>query len=166
VNKSNLTERIREIAEKIVENQALELVHVEIGGGGKGQTVRIYIDKEVGITHDDCSRVSQKVEKVLDEMDLIPGSYILEVSSPGIERGLYSLADFEKFAGNAAKVRTHEAIGGQRNFRGRILEIRGNEILFDDRTNGFVEIPYESVKKANLEFDIEEELKQAKKRRA
>ena len=165
MNKANLAERIRPIAEKVVENQALELVHVEVASVGKGQTVRIYIDKEAGITHEDCALVSQAVEKMLDERDPIPGSYTLEVSSPGIERGLYSLGDFERFKGGQAKVKTHTAINGQRNFSGKIVEVRDEAIVFDDRTNGSVEIPYGYVKKANLEFDIEEELRQAKKRK-
>jgi ribosome maturation factor RimP len=165
VNKANLAERIRPIAEKAVEKQALELVHIEVVGAGKGRTVRIYIDKEAGVTHEDCARVSQAVEQTLDEQDPIPGSYTLEVSSPGIERGLYSLADFERFKGSAAKVSTHTPLNGQRNFSGKIVEVRDETIVFEDRTNGSVEIPYDFVKKANLEFDIEEELRQAKKRK-
>lgn len=166
MDKGNLAEKVREIAERAVENTSLELVHVEIVGAGKGQTVRVYIDKDEGINHDDCSAVSQAVEKELDERDLIPGSYVLEVSSPGIERGLYSLKDFERFKGNAARVRTHAPINGQKNFTGTILGTADDTIRFDDKTNGNVEIPFELVRKANLEFDLEQELKQAKKRRS
>ncbi len=166
MNKANLAERIRQVAEKIVEKKALELVHVEVIGAGKGLTVRVFIDKENGINHDDCSLVSQEIEQYLDSEDPISGSYTLEVSSPGIERGLYSLKDFEKFAGEKAKLQTHTAINGQRNFRGKIEQVSGEQIIFEDKTNGQVEIPFSSVKKANLEFDFEEELKQAKKRKS
>ncbi len=166
MNKINLVERVREIAAQVVEKQALELVHVEIDGAGKGQTVRIFIDKDSGITHEDCAVVSHEVEQILEEKDIFPNAYLLEVSSPGIERGLYSLKDFEKFSDSLAKVKTHTDINGQRNFRGKINGINGEEIIFDDKTNGIVNIPFVFVKKANLEFDIEKELKQAKKRKS
>lgn len=166
MNKLNLTNKVREIAEKATENLALELVHVEIVGSGKKQTIRIYIDKEEGIVHDDCSAVSQEVEKVLDEKDLIPNSYVLEVSSPGIERGLYSIRDFERFINSKAKVKTHASVNGQKNFLGTIIEVIGEKITFDDKTNGIVEIPYEIIKKANLKFDIQEELRQANRRKS
>jgi ribosome maturation factor RimP len=164
VNKLNLAEKVRAIAEKIVQNHSIELVHVEIVGSGKNPAVRIYIDKEEGVTHDDCALVSQGVEKILEDDDFIENAYTLEVSSPGIERGLYKLADFEKFKNNLAKVKTHTAINGQRNFRGKILDIKNQKVVFDDKTNGIIEIPYDLIKKANLEFDLEKELKQTKRR--
>jgi hypothetical protein len=68
------------------------------------------------------------------------------------------LKDFEKFAGNPAKVKTTQPIGGQKNFSGRIVEVKGEEIVFEDRTNGMVQFPYNTVAKANLEVDFEEEL--------
>lgn len=165
MNKSNLKKKIREIAENVTKKLSLELVHVEIAGSGNKQTIRIFIDKEEGIIHDDCSSVSQELEKILDELDLIPNSYILEVSSPGIERGLYNLKDFKRFKDSKAKVKTHTAIEGQRNFLGKIVEVKDENIIFDDKTNGIVEIPYRLVRKANLKFDIQEELRQAKKRK-
>jgi ribosome maturation factor RimP len=84
---------------------------------------------------------------------------MLEVSSPGLERELYSLKDFEKFAGNMAKVKTTQPVNGQKNFSGRIVEVKGEEIVFEDKTNGTVQFPYNTVAKANLEVDFEEELK-------
>lgn len=166
MNKINLAERVRGIAEKAVKSLALELVHVEIIGSGKNRTVRVYIDKEAGITHEDCSTVSHQIEQVLDTKDIIAEAYTLEVSSPGIERGLYSLKDFEKFKDSLAKVKTDAAINGQRNFRGTIVGTQGEEVVFDDKTNGTVNIPFSLIRKANLEFDIEKELKQAKKRKS
>ncbi len=163
VNKINTVEQVREIAASITEKLALELVHVEAVGTGNKKTIRIYIDKEAGILHEDCSAVSHGIEEILDSKDLISDAYILEVSSPGIERGLYSLADFEKFTNNSAKVKTDAAINGQRNFRGKIIGVEGEEVIFDDKTNGRVQIPYALVKKANLEFDLEGELQAAKK---
>jgi ribosome maturation factor RimP len=83
----------------------------------------------------------------------------LEVSSPGLERGLYKRADYERFAGANAKLKTRQPISGQRNFRGRLLAVEGDEVIFEDRTNGRVQIPLDIIAKANLEVDIEEELR-------
>ena len=96
--------------------------------------------------------------------DFIPGAYTLEVSSPGLERGLYSRGDYERFAGHLAKIRTRGAVGGQRNFRGRIAGVEGEEVLFDDKTSGRVRVPLAEIAKANLEIDIEEEFRLAEER--
>ncbi|MGI8669590.1 MAG: ribosome maturation factor RimP [Aridibacter sp.] len=164
MNKSERVERIREIAENVAEKQALELVHVELAGTGKQQTVRIFIDNDEGITHEDCAFVSQEVDKQIETEDLIKNSFVLEVSSPGIERGLYKLEDFEKFAGENAKVKTIRPINGQRNFEGEISGVEGQEILLDDKTNGNVQVPFEAITKANLKVDFEKELKRAKRK--
>lgn len=154
-----ITERIEKIAEIAARDAGLELVHVEVAGTGRKPTVRIYIDKPEGVTIEDCSNISLQVGKVLDEEDFIPSAYMLEVSSPGLERGLYSLKDFEKFVGQMAKVKAVEAINGQKNFRGTIVAVEGENVIFEDKINGSVSIPYKTVKKANLEIDFEEELR-------
>ena len=159
MNKELITEKIRKIAETAAAEESLELVHVEMIGSVKNPTVRIFIDKPEGVTLDDCSNISRKVGAVLDADDFIPAAYLLEVSSPGLERELYSLRDFEKYAGNLAKVKTTHPVGGQKNFRGRITEIKGEEIVFEDKTSGTVRFPYNMVAKANLELDLDEELK-------
>jgi len=84
---------------------------------------------------------------------------VLEVSSPGIERELYKLADFEKFTGEDARIKTRQPIGGQRNFSGRIVAVKGSEIEFEDRTSGTVTIPSDSVVKANLMVDMSGDFK-------
>lgn len=160
--KKLIDERIREIAGRAAEEMDLELVHTQIIGAGKNSTVRVFIDKPGGVTHDDCTAASRKIEAVLDADDLIPSTYILEVSSPGLERELYSLKDFERFAGSLAKVKTNETIDGQRNFRGRIGGVEDDEIIFEDKTKSTVRFPFAAVAKANLEIDLEEELKRAK----
>lgn len=166
VNRSEIENEVRTAASEAAKARGIELVHVEFAGAGHQAAVRIFIDKEGGVDHNDCSVISQDVERFLDERDPIHGRYVLEVSSPGIERGLYSASDFARFAGEAAKVKTGTAIDGQRNFRGRIISVEDGEIVFEDRTSGIVRIPWESVAKANLEFDIERELKEAKKRKS
>jgi len=150
--------RVQELAERVAIDHGLELVHVEVAGPDNKPIVRVFIDKPQGVTHDDCSEVSTHLGTILDVEDFIHASYTLEVSSPGLERGLYKRADYERFSGSNAKLKTRQPIGGQRNFRGRLLGLEGNELVFDDRTNGRVQIPLDLITKANLEVDIDEEL--------
>jgi len=156
--------RVRGVAERAARERGVELVHVEFAGGARAPTVRVFIDKPGGVTHEDCSEVSQHVSTVLDVEDFIPGAYTLEVSSPGLERGLYSREDYERFAGHLARLKTRGAVNGQRNFRGRIAGVEGEDVLFDDRTNGRAHIPLAEIAKANLEIDIEEEFRLAEER--
>jgi ribosome maturation factor RimP len=157
-----LTEKIQKIAATVTDNCGLELVHVEILGSIKRMIVRIYIDKPGGVTLDDCSDVSRRIERVLDREDFIHSSYLLEVSSPGIERKLYNLQDFRKFIGYAAKIKTLEPINGQKNFRGVIKSVEDNDVIFQDRTSGEIRIAYDLISKANLEMDLEKELGRGK----
>jgi ribosome maturation factor RimP len=161
---SSVEGRVRGIAERAATERGLELVHVEFAGGARSPVVRVFIDKPGGVTHEDCSEVSRHIGTVLDVEDFIPDTYTLEVSSPGLERGLYQLADFERFAGKPAKAKTRGAIGGQRNFRGRIEGVEGDEVLFEDRTSGRVRIPFAEIAKANLEIDVDEEFRVAEER--
>jgi ribosome maturation factor RimP len=160
--KYSVCEQVREIAARVAEENGLEVVHAETVGANKNLTIRVFIDKKGGVTHEDCALFSRNIETVLDNGDFIPSAYLLEVSSPGLERGLYSLQDFEKFAGHLAKVKTETPIDGQKNFRGRIVGIEGEEIVFDDKTKGKVRFLHKIIAKANLEIDLEEELKKAK----
>ena len=165
MSKHSIDERIQEIAARVATENDLELVHVQAKGTKSNLTIRIFIDKQGGVTHEDCVRMSRETESVLDAEDFIPSAYLLEVSSPGLERELYSLKDFEKFIGKPAKVRTHAPVDGQRNFRGHIARVEGDEIEFEDKTRGTVRFSYELVAKANLEIDIEAELKRNGKRK-
>ena len=158
---SPIAERVQEIAERVAIDHGLELVHAEVAGPDNKPIVRVFIDKPQGVTHDDCSEVSTHIGTILDVEDFIHASYTLEVSSPGLERGLYKRADYERFAGSNAKLKTRQPIEGQRNFRGRLLGIEGDEVVFDDRTNGRVQIPLDLITKANIEVDVEEELRRA-----
>ena len=161
----SIEERVREIAERAATERGLELVHVEMAGaGGRSRTLRVFIDKPGGVTHEDCSEVSHHVGTMLDVEDFIHEPYTLEVSSPGLERGLYNRADYERFAGHLAKMRTRDAINGQRNFRGRIAAVEGDNVIFDDKTTGRVHVPVDLIVKANLEIDVEEEFRRAEQR--
>ena len=161
---ASVESRLREIAGRAAAERGLELVHVEMAGGARAPVVRIFIDKPGGVTHEDCSEVSTYVGTVLDVEDFIHEAYTLEVSSPGLERGLYGLGDFERFAGRLARMKTRGAVNGQRNFRGRIERVEGDDILFEDKTTGRVRVPLSEVAKANLEIDVEEEFRLAEER--
>ena len=156
-----IAERVQAIAERVAVDHGLELVHAEVAGPDNKPIVRIFIDKPNGVTHKDCSEVSLHLGTILDVEDFIHASYTLEVSSPGLERGLYKLADYERFAGKLARLRTRQPIKGQRNFRGRLLGVSGEEVLFEDRTSGRVSVPLDAIAKANLELDAEEEFRRA-----
>jgi ribosome maturation factor RimP len=161
---SSVEDRVKAIAERVAIDHGLELVHSEVAGPDNKPIVRIFIDKPNGVTHQDCSEVSLHVGTVLDVEDFIHASYTLEVSSPGLERGLYKLGDYERFAGSLARMRTRKPINGQRNFRGRLIGVDGEEVLFEDRTSGRVKIALDSIAKANLELDVEEEFRRAQLR--
>src|SRR5215471_16619681 len=97
--------KIEEIAQRVAESEGLELVEVEVKGGGAQRFVRISIDKPAGVSHADCELVSQQVGTILDVEDVVPGGrYTLEVSSPGIERKLVKAKDYERFQGRKVKV--------------------------------------------------------------
>ena len=154
-----IAERIDKIATTAATENGVEFVHSEIVGSKRNMTVRIYIDKPEGVTLEDCSTVSRTIEAVIDADDFIPSPYVLEVSSPGLERPLFTIQDFEKFVGKKAKVKTSEAVNGQANFTGNITGIEGSEIVLEDKTNGTVRIPFDKVAKANLKVDLSEEFK-------
>jgi ribosome maturation factor RimP len=154
---SSILERIEKIAGAAAADSGVELVHVELAGIKRDQVVRVYIDKEGGVTIEDCTNVSHAIETVLDADDFIPGKYVLEVSSPGIERQLYSLVDFVRFTGQLAKVKTKSDIDGQKTFVGPITAVDGDEITIEDRTRGTVTFPYGMVDKANLKIDLVKE---------
>ena len=155
-------EKIRDAAERVARSEGLEIVDVE-WKIGKQRFLRVYIDKvptgaEANdpypkISHADCQRVSQQLSVILDVEELIPGpGYILEVSSPGMDRELRKPADFERYKGRAAKISTTELVGDAKFFEGRLagfadgkvrVELKGKEA----RT---VEVPLEAIRKANL----------------
>ncbi len=160
----SVAERVREIAEQAAIDHEVELVHAEVAGPEGHPTVRLFIDKPGGVTHDDCSKVSLQLSTVLDVEDFIHSAYVLEVSSPGLERGLYKRADYERFTGSPARIKTRSPVNGQRNFRGRILGVKDNNVIVEDQTSGRVEIPIDGIVKANLEADVDSEFRLARDR--
>ena len=147
-------EAINEIIERVTAREGLELVHWETVGPRNHFVLRIFIDKPGGVNLGDCERVSNQVGMLFDVEDVIPNQYTLEVSSPGIERGLYKQADYERFSGSRVKLKTTEPVNGQRNFKGTLLGINGDIISLEADVAGRIEIPFEQIAKANIEYDF------------
>jgi ribosome maturation factor RimP len=133
-------DRVRKIAERVAATHGIEVADVEFRGSGKGRTLRIVIDKPAagasseatGVTHQDCANLSREVSTILDVEDAIPGgSYVLEVSSPGLDRRLVRPADFERFRGSRVKLTTREPINGNRYFEGRLQDFQQGRISLD-----------------------------------
>ena len=164
MGEGSIEKRVQEIAERVAIDHGLELVHAEVAGPEGKPILRVFIDKPDGVTHEDCSTVSLHISTVLDVEDFIHSPYTLEVSSPGLERGLYKRQDYERFRGSPARMKTRTAINGQRNFRGRIVGIEGESVIFEDKTSGQVVVQLEAIIKANLEIDVEEEFRRARER--
>src|SRR5689334_16634770 len=106
-----IADRITAIGKEVAEKNGFELVQCQIAGSNRSPVVRVFIDKQGGVTVEDCAEVSREMEAILDREDLIPTSYVLEVSSPGIERELFTLDDFKRFAGQNARIKTGRPIG-------------------------------------------------------
>lgn len=124
-------EHVREVAQRVAESSGLELVEVDMRGGGKGRMLRIVIDKPAGVTHEDCANVSREVGTILDVEDAVPGSYTLEVSSPGLDRKLATAADFQRFTGNLVKLMTREPVHNNRHFEGRLEGFDGSRLTLN-----------------------------------
>jgi ribosome maturation factor RimP len=154
----SIEDRVRQIARSAAKENNVDFVHLEIAGTKRNQIVRVFADKDGGITIEDCSNVSRAIERVMDAEDFMPAAYVLEVSSPGLDRELYNVEDFAKFAGKLAKVKMKSDFDGPKTLNGRIVKVEGGVITFEDRTAGEVEFSFSSVAKANLKIDIQQEL--------
>jgi ribosome maturation factor RimP len=125
-------EKVREIVDRVAQSSGLEVVEVELHGGGKARVLRIYIDKPSGVTHEDCSNFSREVSTIFDVEDAVPGgSYMLEVSSPGLDRKLSNAADFERFTGSLVKLMTRDPVNGNRHFEGRLIAFQGGRLSLE-----------------------------------
>ena len=146
--------KIEEIAGRVAGSEGLELVEVEVKGGGNNSFVRISIDKPEGVTHADCELVSQQVGTILDVEDVVTGGrYTLEVSSPGIERKLVKPADFERFQGKKVKITLRTAIDGRRNFEGTLAGFAAGVVSLETAPGQQLHFGLDQVLKAHLKFE-------------
>jgi ribosome maturation factor RimP len=150
---SKVVPKIEEIAGRIAGLLGIEVVEIELKGGGKNQFLRVSIDKPQGVTHLDCETVSRQLGEALDAEDLIPAHYTLEVSSPGVERKLFQMKDFERFQGKKAKVVLREPIESVKTLEGRISSVEDGRIALELAGGNLVRFPFSQVERANLKFE-------------
>jgi ribosome maturation factor RimP len=144
-------DRVRQIAERVAGSSGLEVVEVEVCGAGKHRMLRVFIDRPFndrpfndrpgaapvpdrpyGVTHEDCSKFSREFGTIVDVEDAVPGgSYVLEVSSPGLDRKLTKAADFERFRGQRVKLMTREPVNNNRHFEGKLESFENGKLLLD-----------------------------------
>jgi len=148
-----IVDRVFAIADLVLTNEGLELVDVEYRREARGWVLRLYIDREGGVTLDDCTRVSQEVGRILDVEDFILAPYTLEVSSPGVNRTLKREKDFLKYRNRLIRVKTFDPIGNRRQFKGRLLGLFENRVEIEIDGRAF-EIPLSNIAKASLEIEF------------
>ena len=141
--------RVRQLTEPVCMAEGLELVHVEFQSEARGRILRLYIDKTGGVTLNDCADLSRQISDLLDVSFEDLGSYSLEVSSPGAERPLGKMSDFDRFNGQTVKIRTYEPINDQKNFTGVLTGISEGLVTLSvgEKT---VAIPYDDINKPRL----------------
>ena len=141
---------LKQLLGPVVEALGCELWGIELQTGGRTKLLRLYIDHaENGIGVDDCERVSRQASAVLDVEDAINGEYILEVSSPGMDRPLYELSQYEQFIGEDISLRLRFPYEGRRNFKGRLSGVDDDEIVLVVADHEFL-FPLEGIEKANV----------------
>ena len=142
---------ITELIEPTVLAMELQLWGIDLSQRGKYSILRIYIEREEGVTITDCEKVSRQVSAILDMEDPIAGEYTLEVSSPGLDRPLFTSEQFGRFIGSAVKVRLHHPVDGRRKLNGSIENVSGNEIVLSVDGEGF-RLQHTDIEKANVVF--------------
>src|SRR4030067_2366729 len=147
-----IMDRVHAMVNPIFSSEGMELVEVEYRRESKGWVLRLYLDKEGGVTLDDCTRVSQEVGRNLDIEGFIQAPYTLEVSSPWLTRSLKTEKDFIKYCYHWVKVKTFDPIENRRSFKGRLIGVSENKIEIES-DGGIFQIPLNNVAKANLEMD-------------
>jgi ribosome maturation factor RimP len=163
-------ERVRSIADRVAASSGLEVLDLEFLGGGKARMLRVFLDRPAagndpiaGVTHEDCANFSREFGTILDVEDVMPGSYTLEVSSPGMDRKLVKAADFTRFTGSRVKLTTRQPVNNNRHFEGRLESFQDGRLTLDlsvashksrkkmgDAAGTKIEIEFANVEKANL----------------
>ena len=152
--------KVREEVERLIlpilEEEGMELVDIEYKmGRGRGRDIlRLYIDKPDGVKIDDCERVSKRIDSILDKSDIIGGHYLLEVSSPGLNRLLKKEEDFKRFIGRLIKVKTFSPIDNQKTFVGTLKDYKEEVVTLETKEGKIIEIPIKNIAKANLEIEF------------
>ena len=152
--RTGITDKVQAIAERVASSENIEIVEVQLLGGGANRLLRLYIDKPQGVTHGDCEFISQQVGTILDVEDVIPGGpYTLEVSSPGLERKLTKPSEFARFVGHKVKVVLRQPVDNQRHWVGALTSFAEGLVTLEPAPGKTVQFPFDQVEKANLKFD-------------
>ena len=149
-----LQDKVTKMIEPIIHDLGIELVDIDLKKMGKKALLRLYIDTDTGVSIDDCEQVSREVSATLDVEDPIPYAYVLEVSSPGLDRPLKKPADFVRFTGNTIRVVTREAIGKQTFFVGTLAEATDHEIVLHLPREKEITITYDNISSSRLEMEV------------
>jgi len=147
-------DKIRAIAERVTTSEGLTLVDLELKGGRSNLLLRVFIDKPDGVSHADCQLVSEQLSAILDVEDPFPGRYMLEVSSPGLDRKLSKPSDFNYFVGRLARVVLQEAVEGQKVFEGRLAGFEDGRVRLDLGKRGLQQLDLTNIRKAQLVVEL------------
>ena len=153
MGKSSVAQSVEDLITPALNSEGLELVDVEYKKEGKDWALRVFIDKPGGITLQDCQATSHRVEDMIEIDGLIPSHYILEVSSPGLDRPLKKEKDFLKYKGRRIRLTTFSPINNQKKFKGTIQEFKENTLFLEDQQEVF-KIPLIHIAKARLEIEL------------
>lgn len=154
MNKAAIEQKVEGILGPLLEGEGLSLVDIEYTRERSGWVLRVLIDRKEGITLDECARVSREFGQLLDVEDIIPTSYRLEVSSPGLDRPLKKEEDFVKYSGRRVRIKTKDQVSGRRNFKGALLDCTEGKIMVKVDGSEVFTIPLSSILKANLEVEL------------
>ena len=150
---SHIREQVFSLIEPVLDDIGFELVEVEYLTMHGRWVLRLYIDKESGVTIDDCVDVSRELGDLIEVKEIIDHEYVLEVSSPGLNRPLRREKDFNRAAGSNIKVKMNQAINGQKNFAGILRELK-DRTVFIEIDGRIFELPFDDIEKSNLVFDF------------
>jgi ribosome maturation factor RimP len=145
---------LREVLEPLLQAESMTLVDMQWSRRGRRWVLTLFIDKAGGITLDDCAHISYQVGERLEVENLIDHAYTLEVSSPGLDRPLRTLTDYERFRGQLVRITTTMPIDGRSTIVGRLQEVQGEMIMVDVPRAGRLTIPFAQIKRARLEVEF------------
>ena len=144
--------KVEELVSPVLANLGYELVDRELAVEGGRRILRIYIDRPGGVTVDDCSTASHAVEDLIEIEELISEKYVLEISSPGINRPLRKREDFERYAGSIVKLKTRNPIEGRSNFKGELVGLSGDDVVVTIDGKNY-NVPIAELGKARIDED-------------
>lgn len=134
--------------------EGIEIVTVEVVGATKAPTIRVYIDTPQGVSFDELALAQAWINDIMDELDPFPGAYMLEVSSPGIDRPLRTMEHFARFAGETCALKTHKISTGRNSWTG-VIRAAEDDVVTIEVDGELVQIPYESIKRAHIKGVID-----------